>query len=176
MLSVIIINKNKAHAIGACLASEAWADEIIVVNSGSDDDTVAVCQKFGTLISKNEWTGYSKQKNYAFSLVKNSWILSIDADERVTPELRQEIEQAIANSNDCVNFKIPILSIFLAGLRYWPLGRKERPATSEATLLYRAWIGEGMQTPSQSLASSQRDFFLLLWFLWSIYESFRLVA
>jgi hypothetical protein len=54
------------------------------------------------------------------------------------------------------------LSIFLAGLRPRPLGRKERPATSEATLLYRARIGEGMQTPSQSLASSQRDVSLLL--------------
>ena len=55
-----------------------------------------------------------------------------------------------------------ILSIFLAGLRPRPLGRKERPATSEATLLYRARIGEGMHTPSQSLASSQRDVSLLL--------------
>jgi len=58
----------------------------------------------------------------------------------------------------CLN----VLSIFLAGLKPRPLGRKERPATSEATLLYRARIGEGMQTPSQSLASSQRDVSLLL--------------
>lgn len=112
MLSVIIITKNEAHAIGACLASVAWADEIIVVDSGSDDDTVAICQKFGALISENQWPGYGKQKNHALSLAKGDWILSIDADERVTPELRQEIEQAIANPDDCVAWKIPRLSSF----------------------------------------------------------------
>jgi glycosyltransferase involved in cell wall biosynthesis len=112
MLSVIIITKNEAHAIGACLASVAWVDEIIVVDSGSDDDTVAICHKFGALISKNEWPGYGKQKNHALSLAKGDWILSIDADERVTPELRQEIERAIANPDDCVAWKIPRLSSF----------------------------------------------------------------
>jgi glycosyltransferase involved in cell wall biosynthesis len=112
MLSVIIITKNEGHAIGACLASVAWADEIIVVDSGSDDDTVEICQKFGALISKNEWPGYGKQKNHALALAKNNWILSIDADERVTPALRQEIEHAIANPNDYVAWKIPRLSSF----------------------------------------------------------------
>ena len=112
MLSVIIITKNEGHAIGACLTSVAWADEIIVVDSGSHDDTVAICQKFGALISKNEWPGYGKQKNHALSLAKGDWILSIDADEKVTPALRQEIEQAIANPNDCVAWKIPRLSSF----------------------------------------------------------------
>jgi len=112
MLSVIIITKNEAHAIGACLASVAWVDEIIVVDSGSDDDTVAICHKFGALVSKNEWPGYGKQKNHALSLAKGDWILSIDADERVTPELRQEIERAIANPDDCVAWKIPRLSSF----------------------------------------------------------------
>ena len=112
MLSVIIITKNEAHAIGACLASVAWADEVIVVDSGSDDDTVAICQRFGALVSKNEWPGYGKQKNHALALAKGNWILSIDADERVTPALRQEIEHALAKPNDCVAWKIPRLSSF----------------------------------------------------------------
>jgi glycosyltransferase involved in cell wall biosynthesis len=112
MLSVIIITKNEAHTIEDCLKSVGWADEIIVVDSGSDDDTVAICQKFGAQVSKNEWPGYGKQKNHALALAKGDWILSIDADERVTPALRQEIEHAIATPNDCVAWQIPRLSSF----------------------------------------------------------------
>jgi glycosyltransferase involved in cell wall biosynthesis len=124
MLSVIIITKNEAHVISDCLASAAWADEIVVVDSGSDDDTVEICQKFGALVSENEWSGYGKQKNHALARAKGDWILSIDADERVTPALRQEIEHAIANPNDCVAWQIPRLSSFCGRFMHhsgwWP--------------------------------------------------------
>jgi glycosyltransferase involved in cell wall biosynthesis len=124
MLSIIIITKNEAHAIRECLASVAWADEIVVVDSGSDDDTVAICKKFGALVSENEWSGYGKQKNHALAQAKGNWILSIDADERVTPALRQEIEQVIANPKDCVAWKIPRLSSFCGRFMrhsgWWP--------------------------------------------------------
>lgn len=124
MLSVIIITKNEADVISDCLASVAWADEIVVVDSGSDDDTVAICQKFGALVFENEWPGYGQQKNHALAQAKGNWILSIDADERVTPALRQEIEQAIANPNGCVAWQIPRLSSFCGRFMrhsgWWP--------------------------------------------------------
>lgn len=112
MLSVIIITKNEAHAIGACLASVAWADEVIVVDSGSDDDTVEICQNFGAFVSTNSWQGYGNQKNHALALAKGDWVLSIDADERVTPALQKEIIYAISHSNNFVSWKIPRLSSF----------------------------------------------------------------
>lgn len=112
MLSVIIIVKNESNAIGACLESVAWADEVIVVDSGSNDDTVDICRKFGALVSINAWQGYGNQKNYALSLAKGDWILSIDADERVTPALQEEIIFAINHPNDFVSWKIPRLSSF----------------------------------------------------------------
>ena len=112
MLSVIVITKNEAFHIGRCLDSVSWADEIIVVDSGSDDRTVEICETFGALVFVNDWPGYGKQKNYALDLAKGDWILSIDADERVTPLLREEIEHVIAYPGSCVAWKIPRLSSF----------------------------------------------------------------
>jgi glycosyltransferase involved in cell wall biosynthesis len=112
MLSVIIITKNEAGNILDCLASVAWADEIIVVDSGSEDRTVDICEQFGARVYVNQWPGYGKQKNFALDLVKGDWVLSIDADERVTPLLREEIASVIANPGAFVAWKIPRLSSF----------------------------------------------------------------
>jgi len=101
MLSVIIITKNEAHAIRDCLSSVAWADEIIVVDSESTDETVEICMEFGAkVIIEKTWPGFGKQKNHALSLATKTWVLSIDADERVTPKLQEEIKQVIANNAD----------------------------------------------------------------------------
>lgn len=94
-LSVIVITRDEAENIGACLESVAWADEIIVVDSGSTDDTVAICKQWGAQVYEHAWPGFGIQKNRALSYASSDWVLSLDADERVTPELRAEIESAI---------------------------------------------------------------------------------
>jgi glycosyltransferase involved in cell wall biosynthesis len=107
MLSVTIITKNEAHAIADCLRSVAWADEIIVVDSGSIDDTVNICQQFGAKVTvTDDWPGFGQQKNRALALATQPWVLSIDADERVTPELQEEIKRIItANAN--ASYRMP---------------------------------------------------------------------
>jgi len=96
-LSVIIIVKNEAGNIGACIASVAWADEIIVVDSGSSDATVEICRDLGAKVFVHDWPGYGPQKNRALDYASHDWVFSIDADERVTPELRSEIESVLQN-------------------------------------------------------------------------------
>ena len=106
-LSVIIITKNEAHAIADCLRSVAWADEIIVVDSVSTDDTVSICQQHGAKVSITQnWPGFGQQKNRALALATQPWVLSLDADERVTPELQAEIKQVIA-SNAEASYRMP---------------------------------------------------------------------
>jgi glycosyltransferase involved in cell wall biosynthesis len=92
-LSAIIITHNEERNIGRCLESlRDVADEVIVVDSGSTDATEAICQQAGARFERHDWEGYSAQKNYANSLASCPWILSIDADERLTPELVAKIE------------------------------------------------------------------------------------
>jgi glycosyltransferase involved in cell wall biosynthesis len=106
-LSVIIITKNEAHAIEDCLRSVAWADEIVVVDSGSTDNTVNICQQYGAKVTATaDWPGFGRQKNRALALATQPWVLSIDADERVTPELQAEIKQAITNNADA-SYRMP---------------------------------------------------------------------
>src|SRR5690606_4850403 len=86
-LSVIIITKNEALNIGECIASVSFADEIIVVDSGSTDQTREIAQELGAKVTLADWPGFGQQKNRALDLASAEWVLSIDADERVTPEL-----------------------------------------------------------------------------------------
>jgi len=95
-LCSITITKNNARDIGACLDSLAFCDERVVVDSGSDDDTVAIARAKGALVTFHPWEGFGPQKNFAKSLTQSDWILWLDADEEVTPELAQEIRRAIA--------------------------------------------------------------------------------
>ena len=95
-LSAIIIVKNEARNIAACLDTLAFCDERVVVDSGSTDDTVALAMSKGARVVTHAWKGYGPQKNVALSLAQNEWVLSIDADERVSPDLAHEIEATIA--------------------------------------------------------------------------------
>lgn len=98
-LSVILITKNEAKHIQACLASVAFADEIIVVDSGSTDGTVEMARAMGAQVhSFEDWPGFGPQKNRALDMATQPWVFSIDADERVTPVLRQEIIQTIEDA------------------------------------------------------------------------------
>jgi glycosyltransferase involved in cell wall biosynthesis len=90
-ISIIIITKDEEKNISDCLKSVEWADEIILVDSESKDKTVELAKEFTKKIFVRKWEGYAPQKRYALNLAKNEWVLSLDADERVTPELKDEI-------------------------------------------------------------------------------------
>src|SRR6476661_3928264 len=97
-LTVIVITRNESARLQACLDSVAFASEWVVVDSGSTDATVEIARAFGARTTvTQDWPGFGAQKNRALDLATGDWVLSIDADERVTPELRASIEAAIAN-------------------------------------------------------------------------------
>lgn len=111
-LSVILITKNEAANIRACLESVAWADEIIVVDSASTDDTARMAKEMGAQVHVlPDWPGFGPQKNRALNYASKDWVFSIDADERVTPELRAEIEQAM-HTGKAEGYYCPRLSQF----------------------------------------------------------------
>lgn len=111
-LSVIIITKNEAANILACLESASFADEFVVVDSGSTDDTVALARNFGAQVLVTEdWPGFGVQKNRALDMATGDWVLSLDADERVTPELAEAIRTAMAEAR-AQAFEMPRLSWF----------------------------------------------------------------
>jgi glycosyltransferase involved in cell wall biosynthesis len=123
-LSVIVITKNEAASIGACLSSVAWADEIVVVDSGSTDETETICRQYTDNFYSADWPGFGPQKNRALGLVTGEWVLSLDADERVSPELRREMEAALTNPKTRTAFAIPRRSSycgkFLRHGGWWP--------------------------------------------------------
>lgn len=110
-LSVILITKNEAANIRDCLQSVEWADEIIVVDSGSSDDTVAIARSMGAQVYEHDWPGFGPQKNRALEYATSDWVFSIDADERVTPELRAELEQTMRDGK-ADGYSCPRLSQF----------------------------------------------------------------
>ena len=97
-LSAIVITKDEAANIGDCLDSLAFCDERIVVDCGSSDGTLMIAKQKGARVGFHEWAGFGAQKNYALSLARGDWVLSLDADERVTPELQQAILAALDDS------------------------------------------------------------------------------
>jgi glycosyltransferase involved in cell wall biosynthesis len=114
-LSVTVITKNEAAHIEACLASVAWADERLVVDSGSTDGTPELARRAGARVIEREWPGYATQKNVAAAAAAHDWILSVDADERVTPALAEEIQQLLRTEPPRAGYRVPRVT--------WHLGR-----------------------------------------------------
>ena len=110
-LSVIIITKNEAHNIRDCLESVSWADEIIVVDSGSTDETAAIAREFTPHVYSHDWPGFGAQKNRALDYATGDWVLSLDADERITPALRAQLNHAMEEAGDD-GYCLPRLSQF----------------------------------------------------------------
>jgi glycosyltransferase involved in cell wall biosynthesis len=110
-LSAIVIAYNEAANIGACLDTLAFCDERIVVDSGSSDGTADIARGKGARVEFHDWRGFGPQKNFALSLATGDWVLSIDADERVTPDLAGAIKAALADAN-ADGFEIPRRSSF----------------------------------------------------------------
>jgi len=94
-LTVAVIAKNAAGQIGACLASAGFAAELLVVDSGSTDDTVAVAERHGARVMRHEWLGFGRQKQLAVQSARHDWVLCLDADERVTEALAGSIRRAL---------------------------------------------------------------------------------
>ena len=95
-LSLIVITRDAALELAECLASVSFAAEAIVVDSGSRDDTVALAQRCGARVIEHDWEGYGPQKNFAVEQARHDWVLCVDADERVTPELGAAIRGLFA--------------------------------------------------------------------------------
>ena len=113
-ISVFIIAKNEADRIPVViLAVRDWVDEVIVVDSGSDDNTVAVAEALEARVVFNTWPGYGPQKVFAESLCRNRWLLNLDADEEVSPELAAEIRAVFAVGEPMqAAFTLPILPLY----------------------------------------------------------------
>jgi glycosyltransferase involved in cell wall biosynthesis len=113
MLSVTIICKNEEDTIRDCLESAKWADEIIVVDSFSLDKTIEIAKEYTKNIYQKEWEGYAKQRKFALSKATQKWIFPLDADERCSHELKEEILAIIKSENSKPGYRIPRKSFFL---------------------------------------------------------------
>jgi len=113
-ISVVLITRNEAARIRRCLDSVRWADEIVVVDQHSRDATAAICREYGARVIEREMAaGFGEQKNFAIAQATRPWILSLDADEEVTPALRRAIEAAVAAPGACEGFRMPRLTSYL---------------------------------------------------------------
>jgi glycosyltransferase involved in cell wall biosynthesis len=117
-LSAIVITLNEARNIAGCLDALAFCDERIVVDAGSTDGTMQIAQGKGARVVSHPFEGFGAQKGFALSLATGDWVLSIDADERVSPELAQEIQRVIgAGEADC--YELPRRSTFCGRPMNW---------------------------------------------------------
>ena len=112
-LTVTVITRNESANIDAALGSVAWADEVIVIDAESTDDTAAIARRHTPRVEVRPWPGFSAQKNYAASLATHDWILSLDADERVTPALAAEIRALLSTEPPARGYRVPRVSHYL---------------------------------------------------------------
>ena len=133
-LSVVIIAKDAAAQIGACIDSVAFADEVLVVDSGSDDETRAIADVRGCRVIEKEWLGFGPQKQFAVGEAKNDWVLCLDVDERVTALLESSIRTAVQTQNH----------------HAWRMARRNR--------FLGRWLRHGEGYPDWSLRLFHRQF------------------
>lgn len=112
-VGVAVITKNAQATIEKCLKSVAFCSEIVVVDSGSSDETVAVATSLGARVLSQDWQGYSKQKEFAIAQLNTEWALSLDADEWLTPEAAEEIQTLLTQSPKFQGYRIPRYHFFL---------------------------------------------------------------
>lgn len=112
-LSVAIVSHNEEANLPRTLESVKWADEIVVVDSGSTDRTCEIAQEYGAQVTVEPWRGYVAQKQFALDLCTKDWVLLLDADEEVSPGLTQEIRAVIVDPNAASGYKLPRKNLFL---------------------------------------------------------------
>ena len=112
-ISAIIITRNEAHNITDCLAGLRWCNEVVILDSGSEDGTAQLASKLGARVSTViDWPGFGPQTNRALDLASGEWVFSIDADERVSSALAEEIQAAVGNDDAPDAFSLPRLSSY----------------------------------------------------------------
>jgi glycosyltransferase involved in cell wall biosynthesis len=112
-LTVVIITKDEERHVAEALASVSFADERIVVDSGSTDGTVALARAAGARVEVRDWPGYGAQRNHAAALAAHDWILALDADERISRALATEIRQVLATEPAAAGFRVPRVTRYL---------------------------------------------------------------
>jgi len=106
-ISVVVITKNEERQIADCLASAAFADDLVVVDDGSTDRTVEIARRYTTRVFQRAMDIEGRHRNWAYAQARHEWVFSLDADERVTPELAQEIQALLANGAPYETYAIP---------------------------------------------------------------------
>ena len=148
-LSLVVITRNEAANLRACLQSVPFADEIVVLDSGSTDDTTAIASECGARVTQTaDWPGFGPQKNRALALATCDWVLSLDADERVTPQLAAQLQAAMA-AGDAVAFEIP------------PMRMKFH--ASRASAASGSTIAAGRRTTYCACSGAGRRVFPMIW-------------
>ncbi|NQT46693.1 MAG: glycosyltransferase family 2 protein [Candidatus Omnitrophica bacterium] len=128
ILSVVVLTYNSEGLIRGCLESAKWADEIIIVDSMSQDKTVDICKEYTDKIWQRPWPGYAKQWNFAIDQAKGDWIFILASDEEITPQLQSEIEQVLTDGTDSFQgYNVPRKAYFL---RQWIRGAGWYPGYS----------------------------------------------
>lgn len=112
-LSVVVITLNAGAHIKRCLESVKWADEIIVLDSGSTDETLEICKAYTSLVYRTDWPGFGRQKNRAIDHATKDWVLSLDADESLTPALQTEIRAILQTQTNITAYQIKRLSTLM---------------------------------------------------------------
>jgi (heptosyl)LPS beta-1,4-glucosyltransferase len=152
-LSVAIITLNEADRLSACLQSVHFADEIVIVDSGSQDGTVQVAESFGCKVIEHPWPGFPEQKQFAVDNCSNKWVLILDADERIPIETGQEIRNVLARQleNGCVAYSFQRKNFFhqrwIRHCGWWPeriirLVDRQHGAFNDK-LVHEKWIPSG---------------------------------
>jgi glycosyltransferase involved in cell wall biosynthesis len=113
MLSVAIVTLNEEENLARTLASVAWAGQIVVVDSGSTDRTVEIARDFGATVIERAWPGFAAQKNFAISQCTGTWVLTLDADEELSPELQQQMRVLLSSQPPADAFYLKRRNLFL---------------------------------------------------------------
>ena len=146
-LSVIVITKNETNNIESCLKSVSFADDIVVVDAESNDDTVLKAKKYSNSVFVKPWQGFAAAKQFAVQQTKHSWVLWLDADERVMPNLAVEIQQIISKNPEQAVFTVARRAYFLGKwMRHsgWYPGRVTRLFHKERAEYNNAAVHEGL--------------------------------
>ncbi|HET7341082.1 MAG TPA: glycosyltransferase family 2 protein [Methylomirabilota bacterium] len=111
-LSVVVVTLNEEERLRECLDSVAWADELVVVDAESEDKTLAIAREATDRVFVRPWPGFAAQKNFGLDQATGDWVLSLDADERVSPALRAEIEDVLRSGGPAAGYAVPRRNVF----------------------------------------------------------------
>ena len=168
-ISIVIIAKNEEKNLPACLESVKWAKEIVVVDGGSSDKTVEIAKKYTNKVLTREMDLEGRHRNFAYAQATQEWILSLDADERVSPELAEELKQIVSKNDSTVSaYSIPIKTYigdrWIKSAGYYParklrLNRRGKFRYEESSVHPRAFLdGKEQNLKGDIIHYGYRDF------------------